>query len=147
MTRAWPAWLMIAMTGALPGGCVERKLTVNSEPQGALAYLNNQEIGRTPVTRDFTWYGDFDVQLREEGYHTRKTHKHVTAPWWQWPPFDLLAEVLPVRLVDERQMTFTLKPASPEPAEPAALLDRAGELRAQLQSSPNTRRPASTRSQ
>jgi hypothetical protein len=123
------------------GGCVERRLTVTSEPEGALAYLNNQEIGRTPVTRDFNWYGNFDVQLRKEGYQTRKTSKHVTAPWWQWPPIDLLAEVLPLRLHDDRTIAFTLKPASTQPADPVALLDRATELRSKLQSSPNTRQP------
>src|SRR4051794_13019429 len=122
-------------------GCVERRLTVTSEPEGALAYLNNQEIGRTPVTRDFNWYGNVDVQLRKEGYQTRKTSKHVTAPWWQWPPIDLLAEVLPLRLHDDRTIAFTLKPGTTQPADPVALLDRATELRSKLQSSPNTRRP------
>src|SRR3954469_19748625 len=87
-------------------GCVERRLTVTSEPEGALLYVNNQEVGRTPVTRNFTWYGNVDVQLREEGYQTRKTSKHVTAPWWQWPPFDLVAEVLPLRLRDEHTISF-----------------------------------------
>ena len=126
---------------AFISGCVERRLTVTSEPEGALAYLNNQEIGRTPVTRDFTWYGNFDVQLRKEGYQTRKTNKHVTAPWWQWPPFDLFAEVLPLRLRDDRAISFTLRPASSQPADPIALLDRAAEMRGKLQSSPSTRRP------
>ncbi|MBC8109091.1 MAG: PEGA domain-containing protein [Anaerolineae bacterium] len=122
-------------------GCVERRLTVNTEPDGVLTYLNNQEIGRTPVTRNFTFYGNFDVQLRKEGYQTRKTSKHVTAPWWQWPPFDLVAELLPLRLQDNREISFTLKPASTQPADPVALLDRAAEMRGKLQSSPNTRRP------
>lgn len=122
-------------------GCVERRLTVNSEPDGALAYLNNQEIGRTPVTRDFTWYGNFDVQLRKEEYQTRKTSKHVTAPWWQWPPFDLVAELIPLRLHDDRTISFTLKPASTQPADPLALLNRASEMRAKLESSENTRKP------
>ena len=125
----------------LAAGCVERTLTVKSEPEGALAYLNNQEIGRTPATRDFNWYGNFDVQLREEGYETRKTSKHVTAPWWQWPPFDLVAEVIPVRLRDERTISFTLHPAATQETDPTALVARAGELRLKLESSANTRQP------
>src|SRR5436190_11289311 len=31
------------------GGCVEQKLSVTSEPDGALVYLNNEEVGRTPL--------------------------------------------------------------------------------------------------
>ncbi|CAN5673676.1 hypothetical protein BH09PLA1_BH09PLA1_26650 [soil metagenome] len=125
----------------LISGCVERRLTVTSEPEGALAYLNNQEIGRTPVTRDFTWYGNFDVQLREDGYEARKTNKWVVAPWWQWPPIDLIAELIPLRLRDERTISFTLKPAPSDPADVAPLLDRASEMRAKLVSSENSRRP------
>ena len=121
-------------------GCVERKLTVHSEPEGALVYLNNQEIGRTPLTRDFTWYGNVDVQLRKDGYATLKTNKHVTAPWWQWPPFDLVAEVLPLRLRDERTIAFTMQPAT-DPGDPTPLIDRATQLRGKLESSPSTRRP------
>jgi hypothetical protein len=121
-------------------GCVERKLTVTSQPEGALVYVNNQEIGRTPLTRDFTYYGDFDVTLRREGYQTLKTHRQVTAPWWQWPPIDLFAELLP--LTDDRSMSFMMEPASTQPTDPAALLTRAAEMRQKLESSPHTRRPA-----
>ena len=118
------------------------KLTVTSEPEGALVYLNNQEVGRTPLTREFTWYGNFDVQLRKEGYATLKTNKHVTAPWWQWPPIDLFADVLPMRLRDERAIAFTMQPATTQPNDPSILIDRATELRGQLESSPSTRPPS-----
>ena len=42
----------LAAAVSLPGltGCVQRTITVNSDPQGALVYLNDIEIGRTPVT-------------------------------------------------------------------------------------------------
>ncbi len=51
-------------------GCVQRQLTVTTDPPGTLVHLNGQEFGRTPVTRDFTWYGTYDVELRKEGYET-----------------------------------------------------------------------------
>lgn len=127
------------------GGCVERKLTVQSKPEGALVFLNNQEIGRTPLTREFTYYGNVDAQVRMEGYQTLKTSKQVTAPWWQWPPLDLVAEVLPFRFKDERTIAFTLQPAV-QSDDPAPLIDRATELRGKLESSPNTRRPTTTES-
>ncbi len=125
---------------AVGAGCVQRQLTVQSDPPGALVHLNGQEFGRTPVTRDFTWYGTYDVSLRKEGYETRKTTGKVIAPWWQWVPFDLFAELLP--LTDRRHLRYTLTPVTDEAIDPAAMLDRAETLRGELQSTPNTREPA-----
>jgi hypothetical protein len=132
------------------GGCVEQSLSVNSNPPGALVYLNDQEVGRTPVNRDFTWYGDYDVQLRLEGYETLKTHKQIEAPLWNWVPFDLVANLLPFTFRDHQEMSFTLRPLDPSKDQPAGLLSRASDLRNQLESSqytrPPTTRPSTTRS-
>jgi hypothetical protein len=119
-------------------GCVRRSMTVTSDPPGALVYMNNQEIGRTPFTRDFTWYGTYDVQVRAEGYQTLKTETPVISPIWQWPPFDLLAELLPLH--DRRQIHYTLLPASDDPADSQVLLDRAEEMRGELRPSRSGRR-------
>src|SRR5437016_3013952 len=81
--------LLTLLTLCLIGGCVERTLTVQTNPPGALVYLNDQEFGRTPVTRDFLWYGNYDVEVRKEGYRTIKTHQWLVAPAYQWVPFDL----------------------------------------------------------
>src|SRR3990172_12037515 len=47
----------------LLAGCVERRLTINTDPQGAKVVLNDQEIGTSPVTVPFHWYGDYWVRL------------------------------------------------------------------------------------
>jgi len=47
-------------------GCVERTITITSEPSGALVHLNDEEIGRTPVTVPFRFYGVYDVRLTHE---------------------------------------------------------------------------------
>ena len=124
---------------ALVSGCVRRQLTVKSDPPGALVYLNGEEFGRTPVTRDFTWYGTYDVVLRKEGYETLKTQGKVIAPWWQWVPFDFFAEALP--LTDRRSLSYSMKPEAEVKAEPGDMIDRADELRGQLRGTKNTRRP------
>ena len=112
-------------------GCVRRVMTVESSPPGALVYLNGQEVGRTPLTRDFLWYGTYDVALRKEGYETRKARTRVIAPWWQIPPIDLLAELNPLRPTDRRRLTYTLTP-SDQKADPAGLLGRAEQLRKRM---------------
>ena len=123
-------------------GCahIERSVTINTEPSGALVYLNGEEIGRSPVKHDFTWYGKYEVQVRKEGYEALKTHQWVTAPWWQWMPLDLAAELIPARLVDHRDYAYRL---SPEPAaNPQQMIRWAHELRGQLESGVYTPAPA-----
>jgi hypothetical protein len=127
---------MFAMTALFAGGCVERTITITSSPPGSLVYLNDQEIGRTPVTRDFTWYGNYQVTLRKEGYQTLKTTQMVAAPIYQIVPIDLFAEVLPFHLHDQQQFSFNLLPTVP--TDPQGLLDRAEDMKSQLQPSERT---------
>jgi hypothetical protein len=131
---------------ALAAGCgVRRTLVVNSDPPGALVYLNREEVGRTPLEHDFTWYGEYDVQLRKEGYQTVSATEWVVAPWWQWPPMDFVAELVPGRPHDTHRLKYAMKPAT-RPADPASLMRRAEGLRAELRSGEYTRKPgAATR--
>ncbi|MHC4235642.1 MAG: PEGA domain-containing protein [Planctomycetota bacterium] len=122
--------LILVMPCALSAaaGCVRRTLTIQTEPVGALVLLNDEEIGRSPVTTDFTWYGDYDVIIRHEGYETLNTPMTVRRPWYQVPPIDFVAEILwPGHIVDARSYTFELTEAQPPDRE--ELIDRAQALR------------------
>lgn len=101
--------LMLACMTAV--GCVDRTVKINSEPPGALVYLNDQEIGRSPIKVNFTWYGDYDIIIRQKGYKTLQTNKRIDAPWYQWPGIDLVTECLiPMTIHDDRDLgTFTLE--------------------------------------
>jgi hypothetical protein len=127
----------------LIAGCakVQRTVSIDSEPPGAIITLNDQEVGRTPMTRDFIWYGTYDLQLRLEGYETKKTKCKVIAPWWQWPPIDLFAELFPARLKDKHHYSYALQPLQPPPSADE-MLGRAEQMRLQLQSSRYTKNPA-----
>ena len=92
------------------GGCVERKLTINTEPQGAVVTLNDEEIGQSPVTVSFNWYGDYNVRISKEGYETLKTHRALKGPWYDNFPFDFFAQVInSKRIVDSYEWTFKLE--------------------------------------
>lgn len=109
-TAAGKVWLPCLLALAL-AGCVERTLTITSTPAGALAYVSNVEVGRTPVTIPFTWYGDYDIILRPEGlagYETLKTHHNVTPPVYDVPPLDLLSAVAPWTYHVKRSAHFNL---------------------------------------
>ncbi|MCP4247808.1 MAG: PEGA domain-containing protein [bacterium] len=125
--RRGPVLALLVSVGIV-GGCVRRTLTIQTEPAGALVFLNDEEIGRSPVTTDFTWYGDYDVIIRQPGYQTLKTHVKVVRPWYQYLPIDFVAEVLwPQHLVDAHAFDLTLTPV--EPIDRADLVERAQALR------------------
>ncbi|GJQ27387.1 MAG: hypothetical protein HBSAPP02_24190 [Phycisphaerae bacterium] len=110
-------------------GCVERTVTINTEPAGATVILNDQEVGQSPVKVPFTWYGDYDIILRKPGYETIQTNRKIKAPWYQTPFIDLFAECLvPFTIYDERDLgTFALSPIAPVPQD--QLLQNAAELK------------------
>jgi hypothetical protein len=114
---ATPLLMLAALAlAALAGstGCVRRSVTINSDPQGATVTLNDQEVGTTPASVEFTWYGDYDVILRKEGYRTLRTHQRLNSPWYQVPPIDFIAEILlPFTIHDRQQAFFALEPQQP----------------------------------
>lgn len=124
------------------GGCVERTLKIDSQPQGARVFINDAEVGATPVKVSFLWYGDYDIMLRKDGYQTLKTHYQVRPPWYQYPPFDLITEcLLPVMIRDEHVLpTYELVPADSPPL--GELVERAVELRTRALGREATTQPA-----
>jgi hypothetical protein len=91
-------------------GCLGRQLTINTTPQDALVELNDEQIGQSPVTVSFNWYGDYKVRITKPGFETLKTHRLLKAPWYDAFPFDLFAQVLTSeRKVDSYEWTFDLQ--------------------------------------
>lgn len=101
---------MFAATAIVLCGCVEREITITSKPSGALVYVSDVEVGRTPVTIPFTWYGDYDVVLRMDGQQTFKTHALIIPPWYEVPPVDLFSDMAPWTYRDRRYLHYELKP-------------------------------------
>jgi len=113
-------------------GCVERKLTINTQPQGALVALNDEEIGQSPVTVSFNWYGDYCVRISKEGYETLNTHRRLKGPWYDDFPFDFFAQIVnPNRIVDSYEWTFELSTKREISRE--ELIKNAQEMKKQLQ--------------
>ena len=112
-------------------GCVERRLTINTRPQGALVTLNDEEIGTSPVTVSFNWYGYYNVRISREGFETLKTHRRLKGPWYDSFPFDFFAQCLnPDRIVDSYEWTFELKER--QQAKRQQLIEDARQLKEQL---------------
>ncbi len=113
-------------------GCVERKLTINTEPQEALVILNDEEIGTSPVTVSFEWYGDYWVRISKEGFESLNTHRPLKGPWYDKFPFDFFAQIIsPDRIVDSYEWTFELEPKKQITRE--ELIQNAENLKKQLE--------------
>lgn len=102
---------VLGVGAVLLAGCVERRLTIHTEPPGATVLLNDQEIGVSPVTVPFNWYGDYWVRISKEGCETLDTHRKLKPPLHDYPPFDFFLQVLyPGRIVNSYEWTFELAP-------------------------------------
>ena len=124
--------LIMSLCLLATAGCVERQLVVNTEPTDALVSVDGREIGRSPAAMNFTFYGTRRITLQKDGYETSSELARVPAPWYQYFPIDFVSEVLwPGKVVDRHVVSCTLKKAGP--TDPSALLERAQDLRAQVQ--------------
>ena len=113
-------------------GCVQRRLSLRSFPEGAMAYVDDQEIGQTPVSTSFTHYGVRSIRLEKDGYETVQVQERLDAPWYLTPPLDFFVENFwPAEIRDEREVDFELQPAKIVPQ--SELLPRAEEQRRQVQ--------------
>ena len=93
------------------GGCVDREMTITSEPSGARVEISGLDVGTTPVRKSFTWYGVYDIVISKEGCETRRIAQNVPMPAHQVPPLDLFAELWPATIYDRHEFHYKLEPA------------------------------------
>jgi len=115
-------------------GCntVHRRMTIRSDPPGALVMLDGDEVGYTPYTGDFTYYGTREITLMLPGYETLTTLQKVPAPWYQYPGIEFVADNLsPVKVTNRHEFYYQLRPQMVVPTD--ELLDRANAHRSEAQ--------------
>ena len=110
-------------------GCVKRTMRITSDPSGALVWVNDREVGRTPVDVGFVHYGTYDVRLIKEGFEPLLTFGEAKPPLWDNVPLDLAAELMPFQLESNVRWHYVLEPADDSRE---ALIDRGRELRSDL---------------
>jgi hypothetical protein len=109
-------------------GCVRRRFNVRTNPPGALVYVDNQQIGTTPCSVDFTYYGTREIRLIKPGYETLTVNQPIPTPWYEYPPLDFVSEnLVTMKIRDNRTVTYDLAPQVIVPTQ--QLVDRASQLR------------------
>ncbi len=126
-------WLVILfMAVSSMTGCLRKRMTVRTSPPGAMAYIDKNPIGLTPVSTSFTYYGTRNIELVRDGYRTEKFLRRISPPWYAIPPLDFFSETLwPFETRDERIIDVQL---TPNPVVPTEALIASGE-QLRLQSS------------
>ena len=136
--RVQMLFLLSAMVGAF-SGCVERRYTIRTDPPGATVVVNGEEIGPSPASKSFTFYGDRKITLILDGFQSKTLIQPINAPWWDNYLTEFFAEnLVPVSLRDEREFKYVMEPAQ-TPAQ-GELRDRAESLRSDARILPKPRR-------
>lgn len=130
--------LAIACASAL-AGCVRRTISITTTPPGAVVFLNDREVGRTPCDVEFLHYGVYDLRLRLEGFEPVVGSGRADAPAWDFIGADLFAELAPAQLESRVTWHFDLEPAT---RDAAALRQRAMQMRMQSEAAAAAAAPA-----
>jgi hypothetical protein len=94
-----------------PMGCVQRRLTIRSNPPGALVYVDDYQIGTTPCSTDFIYYGTRKIRLVLSGYETLTVLQPIPTPWYEYVGLDFISEnLVPGEIRDSRVVDFQLQP-------------------------------------
>jgi hypothetical protein len=135
------ARLALPLVLLLPAaGCVQRRMTIRSNPPGALVYVDDYQLGTTPVSHDFVYYGTRKIRLVKDGYETLTIRQPFPLPWYQYFPLDFVTEnVIPWEIRDERVVDLAMVPAAATP--PESVVARAEQVRLAAGSLPPAESP------
>ena len=113
-------------------GCVSRRVTIRSDPPGALVEVDGERLGFTPVSFDFDYYATREITLSKVGYETLTIKQPIKAPWYQIPPFDAVSDnLLPHRVTNRHDFVYKLTRQRVESTP--ELIDRASNIRGRVQ--------------
>ncbi len=122
MTRRLGLARLIAcgLSVAVATGCIRQRLSIRSEPPGAELWINDHSAGTTPYDKQFLWYGWYRLILSKPGYDRLEDRVLIRSPWYLWMPLDLVMELLPVTIRDNRNLSYHLIPSKrqEEPTPP-----------------------------
>jgi hypothetical protein len=132
--------LLLVLSGMVAlSGCVERRYTIRTDPPGATVVVNGEEIGPSPASKSFIFYGKRKITMMLDGYETQTVIQPINAPWWDNYITEFITEnAVPVSLRDEREFTYKLEPFRTTPQ--GELRDRAEGLRSEARVIPKPHR-------
>ena len=121
----------LILMGFATTGCVQRRMMIRTDPPGALVYVDDYEIGTTPIACNFTYYGTRKIRLVKDGFETVTVEQPIRAPWYQIPPLDFVSDnFVPGEIRDNRLLSYRMTPQRQIPS--GELVARAEGLRSDV---------------
>ncbi|MBX3442950.1 MAG: PEGA domain-containing protein [Planctomyces sp.] len=134
--RFLPLIVVAAGLAACASGCVSRRMTIVSDPPGALVEVDGQRLGLTPVSQDFTYYGTREVTLSMPGYQTLTVQQPTRPPWYQVFPLDFFSDNFAMtHLTDRHVFRYRMQRLGQEADDSFSLTERGRNFRSQAQTS------------
>ena len=90
-------------------GCVRKRMTIVSNPLGAQVFIDNREIGTTPVSTSYLYYATREIRLQKDGFETITVQRNFDPPWYEYPPLDLFS----VRIASSNSNCLVAEDLSP----------------------------------
>jgi len=107
----WLLTTMVMLVSLASTGCMQRRLTILSDPPGALVKIDGYEVGTTPCSTSFLYYGTRKVQLIKSGYETLTLLQPIPTPWYQYPVLDFFSDNFALHEIrDTRVLRYQLQP-------------------------------------
>lgn len=131
MGRGWVC-VVISMGVVASTGCVQRRLIVKTEPEGAFVSIGRQPVGYSPVSVPYTYHGTRDIQIEKDGYKPINVQQRIRPKWYSVFPISFFTENFsPREIRDQRILDFQLEPKTM--TNENELVDRANELRTNVE--------------
>jgi len=109
-------------------GCVQRRLIVKTQPEGAFVSIDKQPVGYSPVSVPFTYHGTREFQIEKDGYKTIAVQERIRPKWYSTFPISFITENFwPREIRDQRIFDFQLQPKTA--TDENGLVNRANDLR------------------
>ena len=118
----------LAAAALLAVGCVDRRYVIESNVPSAQTFTDGVPTGLAPADNRYEYAGYRTIQVVAPGYEPATERVRFKPRWYDYPPLDLIAELLPYRIEDVRRVNITLVPA--RPVNQAELVANADALRA-----------------
>ncbi len=113
-------------------GCVQRRLIVKTQPEGAVVSIDRTPVGYSPVSVPITYHGTRDIQIEKDGYKPINVQQRVDPKWYSRFPISFFTENFsPREIRDQRILDFQLQPKTMTGEN--ELLDRANDLRTNVE--------------
>ena len=130
--------LLIAVLLLLTGhGCVSRRMTIRTNPPEALVEVDGKQLGLSPVSMDFTYYGTREIKISKPGFETMTLQQPVLRPWHQTIPADFVSNhFLGRHITDRHDYVYQLQEQQTPLNEEVDLINRGQNFRSQAQIGP-----------